>query len=133
MTTPLYMLICENDEKPWLGAGRSVEGSEQDGMTTAVRAAEVIMGRLYTGDRVIGVSKMDLETLTSAPATIEVAVALQTLLGPYLLDERKDYESAIDFVEEALGLVLDGDRWVPKFVAGDWTRPYGAECMSVAA
>ncbi|WEK50353.1 MAG: hypothetical protein P0Y66_22370 [Candidatus Kaistia colombiensis] len=129
----LYLLICENDETPRLSAGRSVEGSEQDGMTTPERVAEVIMRGLYNGERIIGCSKMDLDTFTSVPATIEVAVALQTRLGPYLRDEREEHEAAIDFVERALGLVLDGDRWIPEFVAGDWTVPYGAECQRVAA
>lgn len=133
MTTPLYMLICENDETPRLCAGRSIEGSEQDGMTTPERVAEVIMRGLYNGERIIGASKMDLDTLTSVPATIEIAVALQTRLGDFLPDERDDHEAAIDFVERALGVVLDGDRWIPEFVASDWTRPYGAESMSVAA
>jgi len=132
-TTPLYILICENDEKPWLGAGRSVEGSEQDGMTTPQGVAEVIMRGSYNGERIIGASKMDLETFTSVPATIEIAVALQTRLGPFLLEERDRYEAAIDFVERALGLALDGDRWIPEFVAGDWTMPYGAESQRVAA
>jgi hypothetical protein len=133
MTTPLYMLICENDETRTLPAGRSVEGSEQDGMTTPERVAEVIMRGVYNGEPIIGASKMDLDTFTSVPATIEVAVALQTQLGPYLREERDDHEAAIDFVERALGVVLDGDRRIPEFVAGDWTRPYGAESERVAA
>lgn len=130
---PLYMLICENDETRTLPAGRSVEGSEQDGMTTPERVAEVIMRGLYNGERIIGCSKMDLDTFTSVPATIEIAVAVQARLGDFLPDESDDHEAAIDFVERALGLVLDGDRWIPEFVAGDWTRPYGAECQKVAA
>jgi len=130
---PLYMLICDNDGTRTLPAGRSVEGSEQDGMTTPERVAEVIMRGLYNGERIIGCSKMDLDTFTSVPATIEIAVAVQARLGDFLPDESDDHEAAIDFVERALGLVLDGDRWIPEFVAGDWTMTYGAECISVAA
>lgn len=131
--TPLYMLICENDEKPWLCAGRSIEGSEQDGMTTARRAAEVIVNRLYNADRVVRVARLDMADLSTLDVTREVAQHVQTLIGKYLPDERADHEAAIEFVEGALSVTLDGDRWVPDAVAGDWTRPYGSESMSAAA
>lgn len=132
-TTPLYMLICENDETPRLCAGRSVEGSEQDGMTTARRAAEVIFRGSYNADRVVRVVRMDLSALTTLDVTREVAEHVQTRLGPFVRDERADHEASIAFVEAALGVTLDGDRWIPDAVAGDWTVPYGAECQQVAA
>ncbi|WP_029073544.1 hypothetical protein [Kaistia adipata] len=133
MSNTLYMLICENDETLRLCAGRSVEGSEQDGMTSARRAAEVIVRGLYNADRVVEVWRVDLSDRTTLDVTREVAEHIQTLIGRYLRDEREDHEAAIAFVETALGVTLDGDRWVPDDVAGDWTRPYGAECTQVAA
>jgi hypothetical protein len=129
----LYMLICENDETPRLCAGRSVEGSEQDGMTSARRAAEVIVRGAYNADRVVRVARLDMADLTTLDVTREVAEHIQTLIGPYLRDEREDHEASIAFVEAALGVTLDGDRWVPDAVAGDWTRPYGAESQKAAA
>ncbi|MFI5409105.1 hypothetical protein [Kaistia sp. UC242_56] len=133
MTTPLYMLICENDETPRLCAGQSIEGSEQDGMTTARRAAEVIFRGQHNGDRVSRVVRFDLSDLSTLDVTREVAEHVQTRLGPYLRNERDRYELAIEFVQTALGVTLDGDRWIPDAVAGDWTRPYGAESPRVAA
>ncbi len=129
----LYMLICENDETPRLCAGRSVEGSEQDGMTSARRAAEVIVRGLYNADRVVRVARLNMTDLSTLDVTREIAEHIQILIGPYLRDEREDHEAAISFVEAVLGVTLDGDRWIPEFVAGDWTRPYGAECEQVAA
>jgi len=133
MTTPLYMLICENQATPRLCAGRSIEGSEQDGMTTARRAAEVIVRGLYNADRVVRVARLDMADLSTLDVTREVAEHVQTLIGKYLRDERADHEASIEFVEGALGVTLDGDRWIPDAVAGDWTRPYGAESQRVAA
>lgn len=133
MTTPLYMLICENDAIPTLPAGRSIEASEQDGMTTARRAAEVIFRGQHNGDRVARVVRLDLTDISTLDVTREVAEHVQTRLGPYLRKERDRYELAIEFVEAALGVTLDGDRWIPDAVAMDWTRPYGAESLSVAA
>lgn len=129
----LYMLICENDETPRLCAGRSVEGSEQDGLTSARRAAEVIVRGLYNADRVVRVARLNMTDLTTLDVTREVAEHIQTIIGKYLRDEREDHEASIAFVEAALGVTLDGDRWIPDAVAGDWTRPYGAESQKVAA
>lgn len=132
-TTPLYILVCENDEKPWLGAGRSVEGSEQDGMTTVERTAEVIMRAAHGADRVVEVWCVDFASRTNQDVTREVAKQVQALIGPYLLEERNRYRLPIEFVQTALGVTLDGDRWIPDAVAGDWTVPYGAESHRVAA
>lgn len=129
----LYMLICDNDETRTLPAGRSIEGSEQDGMTSARRAAEVIVRGLYNADRVVRVARLNMTDLSTLDATREVAEHIQTIIGKYLRDEREDHETSIAFVESALGVTLDGDRWIPDAVAGDWTRPYGAESQKVAA
>lgn len=129
----LYMLICENDETRTLPAGRSIEGSEQDGMTSARRAAEVIVRGAYNADRVVRVARLNMTDLSTLDVTREIAEHIQILIAPYLRDEREDHEASIAFVEAALGVTLDGDRWIPDAVASDWTRPYGAECEQVAA
>jgi len=132
-TTPLFILVCENDEKPWLGAGLSIEGSQQDGMTTIERTAEVIVRAAHSADRVVEVWCVDFASRTNQDVTREVAEHVQARLGPYLRNERDRYRLPIAFVQTALGVTLDGDRWIPDAVAGDWTRPYGAESQRVAA